>query len=659
MTKIESVCIKIIRTSFYLILLAPLVIAPGLIYPFSVSKALFFYFFTEVIFFTWLILVACSTKYRPKKNTILLLFSFFILILILTTIFGANPSQSFWSDFGRMEGLLMWLHLFAFFVVITSVFKKQKWLNFIIFSVVSATIGSLTFWFDKTGFPGLPPSESGSFIGNSSFLASYLLFNIYFAIYAFFALKKKNDFKFWFLDKAKGALRCLMGSGVIIMLATLIASGGRAFIISFLATLPLLLFLWLIFLGKKGEIIILGKIGLLIWIAVFLSLIILLLTPNSIVQNKFNDMTNGARTIVWKEAWEAFLERPILGWGIENFMVATNKSFDPHLLYIGEYGFDRAHNIIFGNLVDAGVLGFAGYFSLIGFSIYLLWKRYSRKKINFWTATIPTTILIAHFMGNLSVFDTTVSFIMLAFLLAFISSSTQELPRRESAIRNTNVFTIIIAVLSFIGFAFCFCFFIQKPIAANHAFLKTTTARDDSIFINYYNQALFSSPMNKFETRRHLADITINWVKNNKETVSWEEIGIIKQELEKSIVSSPLDYYSYLSLAKIYRSFEEENKLSEAEAILEKAISMSPDNQNAYWELSKTELLLSKNDEAKKMAEKAVELEPELEYAHIFLINLLRNIGEQNLAKEKIEEAIWLIPDIAPNLQESFDIQDF
>jgi len=660
MTKLESVCIKIIRTSFYLILLAPLLIVPGFLYPFSVSKALFFYLFAEVIFFTWLILVACSAKYRPKKNIILLLFCFFILIMIAATILGVDPSRSFWSNFGRMGGLLMWLHLFAFFAVTTSVFKKRDWLNFIILSVISATIGSLIFWMDKTGFPEMPPAEYGSFMGNSSFLASYLLFNIYFAIYAFIVLREENDFKFWFLDKAKGAFRCLMGSGAIIIFATMIASGGRAFAMSFLATLPLLLFLWLVFGEKKKKGIIIGKIGLLIWILTFLMGTILLLTPGSIVQKEFDARTNGARTIVWQEAWSAFLERPVLGYGPENFIIATNKSFNPRLMHIGEYNFDRAHNIIFDNLIDAGVLGFLGYFSLIGSAIYLLWKRYLRKNINFWTATIPTALLMAYFMGNLSVFDTIASFIMFVFLLAFVSSSAPEPPKRENAIKNINAFIKTIAISSFIGFALCFYCFIQKPAMANRAILKATAG--DKPSLNVYEKALFSSPMNKYETRKYLARAVAELAKKNGTAVLRKAMGIIGQELEKSVQSSPLDYYSHLDLGKTYnlqaRLFGEENKLLEAETILKKAINLSPNNQNAYWELAKTELLLAKNDEAVILAEKAVQLEPKLEYAHIFIVNLLKNVNEQDLAEKKIREAINLIPDIAPRLQESSDIQD-
>ncbi len=664
MIKLESVCIKIIRTSFYLILLSPLIIIPGLIYPFSMSKALFFNFFTEVIFFTWLILIAFSPQYRPKKNIVLLLFSSFILVLILATIFGVDAFRSFWSNFGRTGGLLMWLHLFAFFVVITSVFKRQKWLTFIVCSVLFATIGSLIFWFDKTGLPGLPSIRCGSFIGNSSFLASYLLFNVYFAIYAFFALKEKKEFKFWLIDKARGAFRCLMGISVIIISATLIDSGGRASAVSFLATLPLLFLLWLSFKGRKRRTIVLGRVGLLLWALAFIIIVTLLLIPHSVIQKEFDSKTNGARTIVWQEAWDAFLERPALGWGLENFIIATNKSFNPRLLYIEEYTFDRAHNIIFDNLVDAGALGFAGYFSLIGFSIYLLWKQYLRKKISFWTAAVPSALLIAHFMGNLSVFDTTASFIMFAFLLGFIASSIQETQESKSANQQTNSLLVIIAILSCAGFAFCFYFFIQKPAIANHALLKITIADDKSTLIVNHNQALFSSPMNQFETRRNLAEIIINQAKDDdyKKEALAQVTNIIGQELGKSVKNSPLDYYSYLNLAKIYnlqaRLFGEKNKLSQAEAILGKAISMSPDNQNAYWELSKTELLLSKNDEAKKMAEKAVELEPKLEYAHIFLINLLRNINEQAMAKEKTIEAIEIIPDIAPKLQKSFDVQN-
>ena len=85
-----------------------------------------------------------------------------------------------------------------------------------------------------------------------------------------------------------------------------------------------------------------------------------------------------ARYIVWKMAWNGFLERPILGWGLENFNVTFGKHFDSKL-YLREYGgeiwFDRAHNIVLDTLINSGIVGLISYLSIFCTSIFLLLKK--------------------------------------------------------------------------------------------------------------------------------------------------------------------------------------------------------------------------------------------------------------------------------------------
>ena len=252
--KLEKVCLKIIHTSFYLILFTPLVILPFFFYSLIVGRSFCFMALTEVLFFTWLFLAILVPKYRPKKNILLISFSIFLVILTMATIFGVDPIRSFWSAYARMGGLLMWLHLFALFLTTSSVFNKKNWLNFFIFSITIATIGSATSLFNKMGIEDFSSPKDGSFIGNSSFLASYLMFNLYFAIYVWFSLKEKKEFKFLFFDMSKNICQALIVIGSIMMIYTLLISEGRAAIISFFGSLFLLMFLWLALQAKKKKI---------------------------------------------------------------------------------------------------------------------------------------------------------------------------------------------------------------------------------------------------------------------------------------------------------------------------------------------------------------------------------------------------------------------
>ena len=75
-----------------------------------------------------------------------------------------------------------------------------------------------------------------------------------------------------------------------------------------------------------------------------------------------NEATS-ARFPVWNMALKGFKEKPILGWGQENFNYVFNKNYEPKM-YNQEQWFDRAHNIFLDWLVAGGFLGLLSYLSI-------------------------------------------------------------------------------------------------------------------------------------------------------------------------------------------------------------------------------------------------------------------------------------------------------
>ena len=655
-TSLEIFCLFIIRWAVYLMLLTPLVVSGKFFFPFVGPKGLYLIGLIEIAFFSWLILAFRSQEYRPKKNVLLFALSGFLAVLTLSTIFGTDPSRSFWSKFERMSGLLVWLHLFGLFLVLTNVFKEKKiWLRFFAISVGIATLTCFLFFIDKLGTKGLSVARNGSTLGNSSFFATYLLFNLYFAIYFLFGSKLDKRRKYLYLF--------LFPPAIILMTIALVMSGGEAATVAFFGGLGLIGLLWLAFKIKKKNLRILGKFALCFSTIIFLISIILLCVPNSIVQQKIVDMRNKARPLLWQMASKGLVERPILGWGPQNFGFVFNENFDP-CFFLGECGgetrFDQSHNIIFDNLVDAGILGLIGYLSIFVSCFYLLWKNYFEKKIVFWTAAIPTAILVAHFTQNLTVFDMPASFLMLFLVFGFIGVSTFSKKQSQTKISVSNSHTGLTVFIVSILFFFCFSNFVIKPAKVGKGLIKVAMARNTEEKMLAYEQTLDSSPIGKYQSRAYLAVDLMN--KSQKgENHSQEEFDLIIGELEKSIKSSPLDYYSYLILGKLYNSYTvifKQNKIERAEEVLETAVRLAPTKQNAYWELSKSKAMLGKNDEAIILAEKAVELEPRVPYSHLYIVNLAKMINEKDLAIKKAEEAINIIPELEPQLKSILGISE-
>ena len=89
-----------------------------------------------------------------------------------------------------------------------------------------------------------------------------------------------------------------------------------------------------------------------------------------------------SRLSTWKVSFDALKEKPILGWGQENFVVAFDKYYDPSLPKIGNIApgdtptewFDRAHSFIFDVSITGGIPALLIYLSLFGALIWQLQK---------------------------------------------------------------------------------------------------------------------------------------------------------------------------------------------------------------------------------------------------------------------------------------------
>jgi O-antigen ligase len=94
----------------------------------------------------------------------------------------------------------------------------------------------------------------------------------------------------------------------------------------------------------------------------------------------FSDQTVQTRLWTWGSAWKGFLERPLLGWGAENFGAVFDKYFDPRHFIPGqntETWFDRAHSVYFDYLAETGILGFLSYLSIFG---VIYWEFFRKKE---------------------------------------------------------------------------------------------------------------------------------------------------------------------------------------------------------------------------------------------------------------------------------------
>ncbi len=134
----------------------------------------------------------------------------------------------------------------------------------------------------------------------------------------------------------------------------------------------------------------------------------------------FTDATTRSRLATWHSAIEGFAERPVFGWGVENFQELFNKHF-PTEIYTDEgtpLWFDRPHNLLLQYLAEGGVIGIGLYLAFLITLIIASFKKLPRKE-----ALFLLGFIVAYIGQNVFVFDSINSYLPLYIVLAFSYAS--------------------------------------------------------------------------------------------------------------------------------------------------------------------------------------------------------------------------------------------
>src|SRR3989344_1941396 len=178
-----------------LLTVTPLIVSTSLFFPFITGKGFFFRIVTEIILALWIILALRDPNYRPRRSWLLAAMSVFLLILALATAWGANHYRSFWSNFERMEGLIGYLHLFVYFLILISILRLEKLWK--IFAHTLLGINAVIAVFSILQLAGYLKINQGGVrvdatFGNATYLAVYGIFHLFlilFCLVRFWQLK--------------------------------------------------------------------------------------------------------------------------------------------------------------------------------------------------------------------------------------------------------------------------------------------------------------------------------------------------------------------------------------------------------------------------------------------------------------------------------------
>lgn len=644
----ENIFSKLTKFFLLLILFTPLLVLTNLLFPFVTSKAFCFNLLVELAIISFACLIYFNRKYLslPKKNWILFIFFGYLLIKIISDLFGFSFFKSFWGNFERMMGLFSWLHFLIFLILLITLFRRKKdYILLFDISIIVSLVVSLYALLQKLGVSFVLDSDwrLESTIGNAAFLAAYLIFNIFFALY----LLLKKDRLSW---------RIYYALSIVLQVIILFFTATRGGIFGLLTGFGLFLLLGL-WLSQSKKL----KVSLLAIIVFLLALsgVFYLNRDSSFVQNieplrritntSFKDPTVKSRLLLWQLSSKAWLDHPLLGWGENNINLTIDKYYREE---ISEDWFDSTHNIFFDNLISHGLLGLLFYLGLI-FSLFLYLFKQRKENQKEFVVFVP--LLIAYLFQNFFLFDTHTSLIMFFLAISFIivSSKPDADNNKKSGQPGLSVFIPFILIILALDSIFL-------NIKAVRPAYYAAESRRYSIVNAQKGMLLYEKAIDEaYYGYENIANLGADWLKD----IFDKKIGfsgnvndlvlLTRKAMDKSISRDPLYSKNYLVMAKIYQLAKDYDKryLDESISLLEKALLLSPGRLTIYNGLAQA--YFYKND-----FERSIDYLKEGMLYDPYIGRSYYNLGVMQLLAKKIEEGKKSIV-LASDQGYQFSIDDY
>ncbi len=438
--------LKLSKFFLYASVFAVVVVLPSTFFPFIGGKYYFFRVAVEMAlasFILWWAFDPEGAKIAPQRlkelfrKPLVIAVSVFVGVFLLASIFAYDASAAFWSNYERGDGGFQMLHYYAFFVLLALLFREEKDWRKLFWLSLAAAILMILYGVLAAGFvPGFfgqyraedkpfAPSTLGRLfhplarfqgsLGNPAYVAPYLMFSMFYALWLWWSGKSRRlpvalaysgllfvFLLFFMLSQTRGAFLGL-GAAVVAFLAfAALKDEGQLRKFSIAALLVLVLTGGVLFSVRGADFL------------------------NNFAGGRLLDLNFGAETVqtrlwTWNSAWQGFKERPLLGWGPENFSAVFDRYLDPRHFVPGqntETWFDRAHSIVFDYLAETGILGLAAFLGIWATFFWELLKKAQRGPV---LKGLMLALPVGYLVQGLVLFDVLPIYMNVFIFLAFAS----------------------------------------------------------------------------------------------------------------------------------------------------------------------------------------------------------------------------------------------
>ncbi len=645
----ESFLVRILKYGIYGTAFVPLIIFKDFISPFHFGKIVVFRSIIEVLFVFYLILIWQDRSYLPRRNSIFWSLAIFTAAFGLTSVFSIQPYESLWGTLERMGGFVTFLHYFAFFVILISIFRtKSDWLRLL---NITAFVGLLSAFYgfgQKTDIDFFVGSGNRArifgTIGNAALFAGYELIIAFISLTLLLRDNVTRNFKLFY------GFIFLIASVSVLMTATrgaILGLGLGLFVFA-------ILFVW-IYESRRAKNIILGFAALFI---VFLIVSIFFKDSSVIKSSKYlsriTDLSLSSFTVktrFW--AWEAGLKSwndspkyMLLGWGPENFNIPFSLNFNPNFFQGpgSETLFDRAHNMFIEILVTMGIIGFLAYINIFTSMLKNLWikiRKVPKTEAIYYIGMLA--LVVANIAHTTFFFDITANFILFFTIAAFVSflSFNEESFQPHSNKKLTASQAAALIVL--LGLSVWVINLINiKPAKANYATTRAIVhgwSGNPSEAVEKFKEAFSYDVMGVYEYRHRFAQ----FVFENNQNLDQSVLDFAIEEVSKNIESNPKDYLPLLYVSRLNILIGKDDPKSpyndKALEYAQRALKLSPNFVRTYFEIGQAYINKREFDKAGEAFKKAAELNPDAGVSFWYWGVIEADKGNYELATQLIDKA--------------------
>lgn len=629
--------------------LTPLAFFSGRLFPFITSKTFFFMGFAELCFFLWVYVIATVPEYRLSKKQLqwFLIPGALLVTLTISALMAPNQNMAFWSSFERGTGLIFLYHCFAFSFVIASLVRVHgqeffsKVLQVVFYSGIIVALST----FISAHVINIPSlfllgkTDSADLFGNSSHSAAYLLFSLFLGCVLVFHQYRKKRSLFWIL----------LGMGIIFLSPLL--DHARAVLGGIVVGAFVSVCIWLIIKQGKRMHRIAGSVMLGLILIGTASVSILVLKPTTRLHQAFIAATTDSRFIFWDTAIQGIKERPVLGWGPENYGVVFTKYFNPKILEPGstyEVWVDKIHNIVLESFVSGGFIGGILYLGFFGLLIFTPFYLYKRKKLEASDTAVFVGLAFAYLLQGMVFFDTVVAYIVLFSLFGLLSGSVptalggQTLSTTQTRVTDTST-KITIVILCVAGFVGCWFYFVHQPVRKAHA-IVTMFSVTSPTGANF-NMLTEMTPMGEGSEIGFIATTLMKAYRANTDLIlknpdlikaTHAEIMSFLEQADKASGVAANHGRLWLTSAEmmvfdimITEHTDDQSAIDRTLSYLEKIKALSPGNPRVYWIYGQLYVTIGDYAKAKTAFQTAYDIDPKIPTSQQYLTVFEKTFGKK------------------------------